>query len=107
MREGLHSIGRVDIRSDESCTPRVAQQGDVDEMLTYCVKIAPHYSGMISAHLPDFPGLVVLGRDHDEARKLALAALELELERLLKEERTIPAPKARGRLTVTTQRFNR
>ena len=76
-------------------------------MLTYCVKIAPHYSGLISAHLPDFPGLVVLGRDHDEAKKLALAALEQELERLVSAEETIPRPTARGRITVSTQRFPR
>jgi len=74
-------------------------------MLTYCVKIAPHYSGLICAHLPDFPGLVVLGRDHDEAKDLALAALEQELERLVNADESFPRPKARGRLTISTSRF--
>ena len=74
-------------------------------MISYCVKIAPHYTGLISAHFPDFPGLVVLGRDHDEATDLALAALELELERLIGEDAAIPRPKARGRLTISTRKF--
>jgi hypothetical protein len=74
-------------------------------MVSYCVKIAPHYSGMISAHFPDFPGLVVLGRDHDEATDLALAALEQELERLIGTDGTIPLPRARGRLTISTRKF--
>jgi len=74
-------------------------------MVSYCVKIAPHYSGMISAHFPDFPGLVVLGRDHDEARDLALAALEDELERRIGEDGSIPTPTARGRLSISTSKF--
>ena len=74
-------------------------------MVSYCVKIAPHYSGMISAHFPDFPGLVVLGRDHDEARDLALAALEDELERRIGEDGSIPAPTATGRLSISTSKF--
>ena len=106
MTEGTHPIpcGDPNPIGAEAGAP-TANRGDVDDMLTYCVKIAPHYSGMISAHLPDFPGLVVLGRDHDEAKDLALAALEQELERLAREERNFPRPMARGRLTVSTSRF--
>lgn len=74
-------------------------------MFSYCVRIAPHYTGLISAHFPDFPGLVVLGRDHDEARDLALAALEQELERLIRQEEAIPRPRARGPTTISTRRF--
>lgn len=74
-------------------------------MVSYCVKIAPHYSGLMCAHFPDFPGLVVLGRDQDEARELALTALEQELERRISEDGTIPRPAARGKLTISTRKF--
>jgi predicted RNase H-like HicB family nuclease len=75
-------------------------------MFSYCVRIAPHYTGQISVHFPDFPGLVVLGRDHDEARDLALAALEQELERLIRQEEAIPRPRARGPMTISTRKFS-
>jgi predicted RNase H-like HicB family nuclease len=75
-------------------------------MYCYCVRIAPHYTGLISAHFPDFPGLVVLGRDHDEAKDLALAALELELDRLISQDKAIPRPRARGPMTISTRKFD-
>ena len=69
-------------------------------MVSYCVKIAPHYSGLICAHFPDFPDLVVLGRDHEEAEDLARSALEQELERLIHHGIRIPRPVATGRLKI-------
>ena len=90
---------------DPGSPPIRAEQGEREGMISYCVKIAPHYTGLISAHFPDFPGLVVLGRDHDEARDLALAALEQELERLISQDGAFPEPRARGRLTISTRKF--
>ena len=74
-------------------------------MISYCLKVAPHYSGQLSGHFPDFPGLVVLGRDHEEVAGLALQALEEELEHQLAENGRIPEPQTRGRLIVSTTRF--
>ena len=74
-------------------------------MLSYCLKIAPHYSGMMCAHFPDFPGTVVLGRDHQEATDLALAALEFELERQIEQNGKLPTPRFEGRLWVSTAKF--
>jgi predicted RNase H-like HicB family nuclease len=89
-----------------SARPETALGPDREAATTvaYCVKIAPHYSGLISAHVPDFPGLVVLGRDHDEAKELARAALELEIDRLISDEAEIPRPKAVGRLMIAARR---
>ena len=75
-------------------------------MPSYCLKIAAHYSGLVSAHFPDFPGVVVMGRDHEEARDLARAALEEELKRLISQDGAIPMPRAQGRMTVSTAKFD-
>ena len=74
-------------------------------MPAYCLKIASHYSGLMSAHFPDFPGLVVMGRDHEEVADLAVQALEAELERQLKQNGRIPRPRIQGPLSVCTTRF--
>lgn len=74
-------------------------------MFAYCLKIAPHYSGLICGHFPDFPGVVVLGRDHEEVEYLAVEALETELERQLNQNGRIPKPRTRGALSISTARF--
>lgn len=74
-------------------------------MVKYCLKIAPHYSGLISGHFPDLPGVVVLSADHEELAILARAALEEELDRHMAASGRIPAPRARGRITILTDRF--
>lgn len=74
-------------------------------MISYCLNVAPHYSGQLSAHFPDLPGLVVMGRDHEEVTGLALQALEAELARQLAKNGRIPKPRTRGRLIVSTTRF--
>lgn len=74
-------------------------------MVAYCLKIAPHYSGLVCGHFPDIPGLMVMGRDLDEVEELAVAALEAELESQLERNGRIPKPRTRGRLRIATARF--
>lgn len=74
-------------------------------MRTYCLEIAPHYSGFLCGHFPDFPGLMVIGRDHDEVADLAVAALEAELEQLIKKNGRLPRPRTTGALSISTARF--
>lgn len=59
-------------------------------MLTYRVEILPHYSGMMCGHFPDWPGLSVVGRDHEDVVELARRALTTEVERYLCEDRPLP-----------------
>ena len=74
-------------------------------MVAYCLKIAPHYSGLICGSFPDLPGLIVIGRDHKEVTDLAVAALEAELEQLMKRDGCLPRPQIKGRLTISTTKF--
>ncbi len=75
-------------------------------MIRYCLKISSHYSGLVSGYFPDVPSASALASDQEELRLLARAALEEELDRCLKERGYIPAPQARGRITVGTDRFD-
>jgi len=108
MTNGLHERPAAPSMSERDPRSGPAASGKEPEgtsrTVSYCLRIAPHYSGLISAHFPDFPGLVVLGRDHEEAKDLALAALEQELERLISQDELIPKPRTKGRLTISTRR---
>jgi antitoxin HicB len=74
-------------------------------MLTYSLKLATNYNGMVMATFPDVPEAMALGRDHDEAVEQAKCALEAVLEAYAAEGRDLPEPRATGSLQVTTERF--
>jgi antitoxin HicB len=74
-------------------------------MLTYALKLAPNYNGMVMATFPDVPEAMALGRDHEEALEQAKQALEAALERYAAEGRDFPSPRAGGTLRVTTEKF--
>lgn len=70
-------------------------------MPTYTIEILSHYSGMMSGHFPDWPGLSVLGRDHEDVVQLARGALEAEVIRYAKEDRPLPAPHAASGIKIS------
>ncbi len=74
-------------------------------MLTYSLKLASNYNGMVMATFPDVPEVMALGRDHEEALEQAKHALEAALERYAAEGRDFPSPRATGNLRVTTEKF--
>jgi predicted RNase H-like HicB family nuclease len=74
-------------------------------MLTYALKLADRYDGMIIATIPDVPEAMGMGRDYDEACEQAKCALEAALERYAADGRPFPEPTCSGRLTVTTEKF--
>lgn len=74
-------------------------------MLTYSLKLAPNYNGMVMATFPDVPEAMALGRDHDEAVEQAKCALEAALERYAAEGREFPLPRTNGSLRVSTEKF--
>ena len=74
-------------------------------MLTYSLKLADRYDGMVIATFPDVPEVMAMGRDYDEACEQAKCALEAELDRYVAEGRSFPASNTIGRLTVTTEKF--
>jgi predicted RNase H-like HicB family nuclease len=73
-------------------------------MLTYALKLADRYDGMIIATFPDVPEVMAMGRDYDEACEQAQSALEAALERYAAEGRPFPEAKCSGSLTVSTSR---
>lgn len=75
-------------------------------MLTYSLKLATNYDGMVLATVPDVPEVFALGRDDEEAVEQARGALEAALERYVVEGRALPVPRASGKLQVTTERFD-
>ncbi len=75
------------------------------EMLTYSLKLAWNYDGMVVATFPDVPECYALGRDDEEAVEEARRSLEAVLERYADEGREFPIPRAGGTLKVTTERF--
>jgi antitoxin HicB len=75
-------------------------------MLTYALRLAPNYNGMVMATFPDVPEAMALGRDDQEAMEEARHALEAALDRYAAEGRDLPHPRARGTLQVTTERFD-
>ncbi len=74
-------------------------------MLTYSLKLAWNYDGMVVATFPDVPECYALGRDDEEAVEEARRSLEAVLERYADEGREFPIPRAGGTLKVTTERF--
>ncbi len=74
-------------------------------MLTYSLRLATNYNGMVMATFPDVPEAMALGRDHEEALDQAKAALEGALERYAVEGRDFPEPRTGGRLQVSTEKF--
>lgn len=75
-------------------------------MLTYSLRLASNYDGMVLATFPDVPEATALGRDDEEALVQAKCALEAALERYSAEGRAFPVPRALGKLQVTTDRFD-
>jgi predicted RNase H-like HicB family nuclease len=74
-------------------------------MITYAVKLADRYDGMIIATFPDVPEVMAMGRDYDEACEEAQCALEAALERYAAEGRPFPEAVATGKLTIGTEKF--
>ena len=74
-------------------------------MLTYSLKLATNYNGMVMATFPDVPEAMALGRDDTEAVEEAKHALEAALERYEAEGRALPLPRAAGTERVTTEKF--
>jgi predicted RNase H-like HicB family nuclease len=74
-------------------------------MLTYALRLADRYDGMVMATCPDVPEVLALGRDSEEARDEAVRALEAALEGYQAEGREFPPPRACGTCSVTTTRF--
>ncbi len=74
-------------------------------MLTYSLKLADRYDGMVIATIPDVPEAMAMGRDIDEACDEARRALESTLCEYEAQGRPFPTPSLGGRLTVSTDRF--
>lgn len=74
-------------------------------MLTYSLRLATNYNGMVMATFPDVPEAMALGRDHDEALEQAKDALEAALERYAAEGRDFPEPRTGGALKISTDKF--
>ena len=76
-------------------------------MLTYFLKIVPHYSGMLVGRFPDLPDIRIFGRDQEDVMARALAALEEALAGYIADGRAFPRSSWRGALAVTTRLFAR
>jgi predicted RNase H-like HicB family nuclease len=74
-------------------------------MLTYALKLADRYDGMVLATFPDVPEALAMGRDYEEAVEQAQSALEAALERYVLEGQELPQARACGSLTVSTSKF--
>jgi predicted RNase H-like HicB family nuclease len=74
-------------------------------MLTYALKLADRYDGMIIATFPDVPEAMATGRDYEEACEQARCALEAALERYAAEGLPFPEARCTASLTVSTDRF--
>ncbi len=74
-------------------------------MLTYALKLADRYDGMIIATFPDVPEVMAMGRDYEEACEEAQSALEAALSRYATEGRPFPEASSTGRLTISTSKF--
>lgn len=76
-------------------------------MLTYFMKIVPHYSGMLIGKFPDIPDIRILGRDQSEVLARAKIVLEEALAGYIADGRALPRPNWRGALGVSTRLFKR
>ncbi|HEY0012962.1 MAG TPA: hypothetical protein VGB79_08935 [Allosphingosinicella sp.] len=75
-------------------------------MLTYAIRLATRYDGMVIATFPDVPEAVGCGRDDEEACEEGLKALEAALEGYVLAGEPLPLPRAAGSTTVTTARYS-
>jgi predicted RNase H-like HicB family nuclease len=75
-------------------------------MLTYAMRLATRYDGMVVATFPDVPDAIGYGRDDEEAREEGLRALEAALDACIRCGDPLPLPTARGATTVTPARFS-
>ena len=76
-----------------------------EAMVTYALRLASNYNGMVMATFPDVPEAMALGRDDQEAVEQARHALEAALGLYAAAGRDLPTPRARGTLHVTTEKF--
>ena len=74
-------------------------------MLTYSLKLADRYDGMVIATIPDLPEAMAMGRDIEEACDEARRALECTLALYAAEGRPFPQPRRLDGLTVSTERY--
>jgi predicted RNase H-like HicB family nuclease len=75
-------------------------------MLTYALRLATRYDGMVVATVPDVPEAIGYGRDDEEAREVALKALEAALAASVRAGEALPLARATGSINVTTARFS-
>ncbi|HEX8191823.1 MAG TPA: hypothetical protein VF552_02900 [Allosphingosinicella sp.] len=75
-------------------------------MLTYALRLATRYDGMVIATFPDVPEAIGCGRDDEEACEEGLKALEAALEAYAAAGEKLPLPRAAGSTSVTTLRFS-
>ena len=74
-------------------------------MVTYALKLAHRYDGLVIATFPDVPAAVAYGRDHDEAVEQALPALEAALARYVTAGHALPVARSTGSLTVSSAQY--
>ena len=72
-------------------------------MVSYAVRLATRYDGLVIATFPDQPGVTALGRDDEEARDEARRALEAELANYEARGMEPPAPSTRGATMVSAE----
>jgi predicted RNase H-like HicB family nuclease len=72
-------------------------------MLTYALRLASRYDGLVVATFPDVPEAVGYGRDDEEAREEGLRALERVIEAAIRAGEPVPQPSATGSMSVTTR----
>ena len=75
-------------------------------MLTYAIRLATRYDGMVIATLPDLPEASGCGRDDEEACEEGLKALEAALACYAAAGEPLPLPRAAGATTVSTALFS-
>jgi predicted RNase H-like HicB family nuclease len=61
-------------------------------MTTYLALLRKEPNTDFGVDFPDFPGCVTAGKTLEEARKMAVEALELHLEGMLEDHEPIPEP---------------
>jgi predicted RNase H-like HicB family nuclease len=74
-------------------------------MLTYALKLAHRYDGLVIATFPDVPAAVAYGRDHEEAVEQAQATLEAALDRYVMAGHELPLPRATGHFSISTEKY--
>ncbi|HEX8639757.1 MAG TPA: type II toxin-antitoxin system HicB family antitoxin [Allosphingosinicella sp.] len=72
-------------------------------MVSYAVRFATRYDGLVIASFPDLPGVTALGRDDEEARDEARRALESELAAYEAKGLEPPPPATRNGTTISVE----